>query len=155
MLRAYPTPRRVYRRNPSLSSPVSQRGFTLIELLIVLVIVGLLAAVAVPQYSQYTKKAKFSEVIAATAPVKMAVDICLQKSATKDVCDTDTEVGVSLTDAAAGAYVTSVTITATTAAIVATGDTTTFGASKTYTLTPTVTSGVTTWAAACSDTTLC
>ena len=131
-------------------------GFTLIELLMVLVIVGILAAVAVPQYSGYVKKAKFSEVVAATAPVKMAIELCLQKNAgIKASCDTAADVGADLTAAAAGSHVASVTITESDAVIVATGNSTTFGDNKTYTLTPTASSTSVTWAASCSDAALC
>lgn len=131
-------------------------GFTLIELLMVLVIIGILAAVAVPQYSGYAKKAKFSEVVAATAPVKMAIELCLQKNAgTLASCDSASEVGVDLSAAAAGSHVASVTITTNSAVIVATGESSTFGDGKTYTLTPTATSTSVTWAATCSDASLC
>ena len=43
----------------------TQKGFTLIELMIVIAIIGILAAVALPAYSDYTKRAKMSEVILA------------------------------------------------------------------------------------------
>jgi len=55
-----------------------QQGFTLIELMIVVAIIGILAAVAIPNYQQYTKKAKFTEVVQSTAALKAAVEICLQ-----------------------------------------------------------------------------
>jgi type IV pilus assembly protein PilA len=58
-----------------------QSGFTLIELLIVVAIIGILAAIAVPQYQTYTKKAKFSEVVNATSAFKTQVEACLNENA--------------------------------------------------------------------------
>lgn len=54
-----------------------QTGFTLIELMIVIAIIGILAAIAVPQYQTYTNKAKFSEVVSATGPFKTGYELCV------------------------------------------------------------------------------
>jgi len=65
----------------------TQKGFTLIELMIVIAIIGILAAVAVPQYGQYTKRAKFAEVISSTAAIKTAVSLCYQTTNVIGSCD--------------------------------------------------------------------
>lgn len=67
------------------------QGFTLIELMIVIAIIGILASVAVPQYSQYTMRAKFAEVVSVAAELKTAVTLCYQTNNDILLCDGGSE----------------------------------------------------------------
>ncbi|MDL2358452.1 MAG: prepilin-type N-terminal cleavage/methylation domain-containing protein [Pseudomonadota bacterium] len=128
----------------------AQAGFTLIELMIVVAIIGILAAVAIPAYQDYIKKAKFANVISATAAVKTAMAECLQTNGTLAACDTAAKLNVTL-PAAADTNLSSITIEAATAIITATG--TAAAGGYTYILTPAVpASGATTIAITVSGT---
>ena len=63
------------------------KGFTLIELMIVVAIIGILAAVALPAYQDYTKKAKFAEVVSMTGAARVSVELCFQTQGALAECD--------------------------------------------------------------------
>ena len=56
-----------------MTRKVAQRGFTLIELLIVIVIVGILAAIAIPTYQHYVNKSRATGAVVLVQPAKMAI----------------------------------------------------------------------------------
>jgi type IV pilus assembly protein PilA len=65
----------------------AQQGFTLIELMIVVAIIGILAAVAIPQYKDYTAKSKAASAVTSLGAYTKGVAICTQEAGVLAPCD--------------------------------------------------------------------
>lgn len=65
----------------------AQKGFTLIELMIVVAIIGILAAIAIPQYQTYIAKSQVTRAVDEAAGLKTALDTCILDGKATAACD--------------------------------------------------------------------
>lgn len=83
----------------------AQKGFTLIELMIVVAIIGILAAIAIPAYQDYIARSQMSEAMTLAAGLKGAVSETYSQDGT---CPTNGQAGIAAASTIKGKYVASV-----------------------------------------------
>ncbi len=89
-----------------------QKGFTLIELMIVIAIIGILAAIAIPAYQNYVIRAQATEGSSIIGSLETAFEECYANSGTAASCASNAAVGIPASKKIAGTYVQSAILTA-------------------------------------------
>lgn len=119
-------------------------GFTLIELMIVIAILGILVALALPAYQTYFGRSKFTEVVATVSAIRKSIDTCYQVKGGADLTNCNTFAKVGADSATSSPVTASVTIEAD-GSIIGTAITGNSLNGETFMLSPTINAGALVW----------
>jgi len=127
-----------------------QAGFTLIELMIVVAIIGILAAIAIPQYADYTQRTKVAGALAGASTWKTTISLCYQENGAYTNCTAGSNgIPDDINETGVISYINSLEITVTDATnmfvTISTEGQTAAGADMELVLTPTLVSGALDW----------
>ena len=124
---------------------MKETGFSLMELMIVIAIISILTALALPSFNRYTQRAHYTEIVQASRPYKLAVSLCFHQSQQLATCQSQQHGVPQDTQAPPSSRIASITTQAGGIITITPTDKQGFTAEDTYILTPSIKNGHLTW----------